>query len=74
MTQPPISGPAATATAAIAAEQRVGERALAALVARRGERRDRRDDEHGAEPLDARPADQQHGRFGLSAVVSDPTP
>ena len=43
-----------------AAEQRVGERALAALVAGGGQRRDRRDHEHRAEPLDPRPADQQH--------------
>ena len=49
------------------AEQRVGERALLALVAGGGERGDRRNDEHGAEALDARPADQQHRRDSGSA-------
>ena len=44
-----------------AAEQRVGQRALAALVAGGGERRDRGNHEHRTEPLDPRPADQQDG-------------
>ena len=47
--------------AAIPPEQRVRERAVLALVGGGGERRDRRHHEHGAEPLDARPADQQDG-------------
>ena len=47
-----------------AAEQRVGQRAVAALVGGGGERCDRGHHQHGAEPLDPRPADQQDGEVG----------
>ena len=43
-----------------AADHPVGERTVLALVVRGDQRRDRRDHEHRAEPLDPRPADQQH--------------
>ncbi len=43
-----------------AADHRVGERALLALVVRGGQGRDRRDHQHRAQPLDPRPANQQH--------------
>ena len=43
-----------------AADHPVGERALLTLVVRGGQRGDRRDHQHRAEPLDPRPADQQH--------------
>ena len=43
-----------------AADHPVGERAILTLVVRGGQRGDRRDHQHRAEPLDPRPADQQH--------------
>ena len=43
------------------ADHPVGERTVLALVVRGDQRRDRRDHQHRAEPLDPRPADQQHG-------------
>ena len=42
-------------------EQRIGQRAVLALVGGGGERRYGRHHQHGAEPLDPRPADQQDG-------------
>ncbi len=44
------------------AEQRVRQCAVLALVGRGGERRDRRHHQHGTEPLDPRPSDQQDGQ------------
>ena len=57
-----------------APEQRVGDRAVAALVAGGGERRDRGDHEHCAEPLDARPADQQDAEVGAQGRGERPDP
>ena len=56
------------------AEQRVGQRALAALVGGGGERRDRGHHEHRAEPLDPRPADQQDGEVRAQRRRQRPDP
>ena len=45
------------------AEQRVCDRAVAALVGRRRQRRDRGHHQHRAEALDAGPADEQHAEI-----------
>ena len=56
------------------AEQRVRQRALAALIGGGRERRDRRHHEHGTEPLDAGPADQQHGEVRAQRRRERPEP
>ena len=56
------------------AEQRVRQRPLTALIRSGRERRDRRHHEHGAEPLDPRPADQQHGEVRAQRRRERPDP
>ena len=71
VTQPPISGPAAIA--APAAPPIIPYAMLDPCPrSSRHERGDRRDDEHRAETLDQRPAEEQHRRLGLIEVISDP--
>ncbi len=57
---PPMSGPAATAAPGHGADDGECGDAVAALVVVGDECGDRGDDEHRAEPLDDRPAEEQH--------------
>ena len=59
--KPPMSGPAATAAPETAPIDGEGGDPVATLVVVGEERGDRRDDEHRAEALDDRPAEEQHG-------------
>ena len=69
-----MSGPTATAIAAGGGDQPVGAGPFVAVEVGGHERDDRGQDQRRADALEDRPADQQHVRFGASAVVNEPQP